>query len=92
MVASDPLSEKLFSGCCFYLDTNVIIPALEETELFHTSFKGLQKACGRLRADLRVCQISLDELRNLTVSKRGVLKQVGQEIPDATAPKSGISF
>ena len=81
------LSEEVFKNAVFYLDTNLIIPALEPKDRFHKSFLALNKACERLGIKLRVCQISLDELDDWVTYQREILKKVIDQIPDETAPK-----
>ena len=86
------LSRELFDGAVFYLDTNVVIHALEPKAQHHRSFKVLGQACKQLRISLNVCQISLDELTAVVRDSRYALLRVADEIPEETAPKVGGIF
>jgi hypothetical protein len=87
------LSEGVFGNAVFYLDTNVIIDALEPQARYYRSFKALGRACRQLQIELNVCQISLDELRRVVEDRREIIAKVADQIPDDTAPKiSGLFF
>ncbi len=81
------LSKEVFGSAKFYLDTNVIIQALEPKGRHHDSFKALSKACHALQAKLLVCQVSLNELRSLVEYQREIIPKVVNQIPEETAPK-----
>lgn len=87
------LSHELFSNSELYLDTNVIVPALEEEHEHHKSFKELSNACQKVNIGLKVCQISIDELRGFIANQRELIEKVANQIPNGTAPKvRGIFF
>lgn len=87
------LSHELFSNSELYLDTNVIVSALEEEHEHHKSFKELSKACQKVNIGLKVCQISIDELRGFIANQRELIEKVANQIPNGTAPKvRGIFF
>ena len=86
------LSEEVFKNAVFYLDTNLIIPALEPKDRFHKSFLALNKACKRLGIKLKVCQISLDELSDWVAYQRQMIEEVIDQIPVETAPKVRSPF
>lgn len=81
------LSKEFFGRATFYLDTNVIIHALEPTARHHMSFMALSEACKKLEIDLQVCQISLDELRSAVDLRKEVIVKVADQIPEETAPR-----
>ena len=81
------LSKALFENAVFYLDTNIIIAALEPLGEHHATFVALNKAWRQLGVECRVCQISLDELRKLVSHERRLVEEVAGQIPDETAPK-----
>jgi len=81
------LSEEVFGHAVFYLDTNIIISALEPTHKCHEGFLAFNKACKQLGISLRVCQTSLNELQNFLVYQRDLMEQVPEQIPDETASK-----
>lgn len=87
------LSTEVFGNAVFYLDTNVIIDALEPKARYYRSFKALGRACRQLQIELNVCQISLDELRAALEYQRELILKVADQIPDVTAPKvRGVFF
>lgn len=87
------LSKEVFRNAVFYLDTNVIINALEPKARHHRSFEALSRACHQLQIGLNICQISLDELRYVVEGRRELIAKVADQIPDDTAPKiRGIFF
>jgi len=81
------LSNEVFGNAAFYLDTNIIITALEPNDEYHESFLALNRACKHLGIKLRVCQISLDEMHNWLAYQRELIERVIDQIPKETAPK-----
>ncbi len=69
------------------MDTNVIIQALLPHAQHHETFRVLIKACNELGIPVRVCQISLDELRRVYRHERNLFERVREQIPRTTAPK-----
>lgn len=87
------LSRDFFGGAEFYLDTNILINALEPTAKHYKSFKALSKACQKTQISLNVCQISLDELNQVLEGRKALLEKVADQIPEEIAPKvRGIFF
>ena len=86
------LSMEVFGHAVFYLDTNIIIEALEPKHRHHKSFLAFNKACRQLGIALKVCQISLDELRNWLTYQRELMEKVTEQIPDETASKMRSIF
>jgi hypothetical protein len=81
------LSRELFAGAVFYLDTNVILPAIEPKTRDHHSAKMLVSACKEIGIEMRACQISIQQLRNVTRYNAELLPRVADQIPEATVPK-----
>ncbi|MFX0139268.1 MAG: PIN domain-containing protein [Candidatus Hodarchaeota archaeon] len=81
------LSKEIFGNSIFYLDTNVIINAIEPKARHHKSFKVLSNALQKLNIDLRVCQISLDELSYVVENRIEIIQKVADQIPQATVHK-----
>jgi len=81
------LSKEIFEKAVFYLDTNIIIGALEPKHKHHKSFLVFSKACKYLGITLKVCQITIDELKSLFAYQRDLIEKVRGQIPDETAPK-----
>ncbi len=79
------MSEEVFGHAVFYLDTNIVIEALEPKHRYHKSFLAFNKACKQMGIKLKVLQISLDELRNWLAYQRQLMEKVIDQIPDETA-------
>lgn len=75
------LSKEVFGNAVFYLDTNVIINALEPKAQHFKSFEVLSKACRQLRIELKICQISKEQLQRVVEWNRGVISKVVDRIP-----------
>ena len=86
------LFKEVFGNATFYIDTNLIIPALEPRDEDHESFKVLYKACKRLNTQLKVCQISLDELNRWVDNQRELIKKVEDQIPKEIEQKVHSPF
>jgi hypothetical protein len=87
------LSQELFSNALVYLDTNVVVEALEPSARTHLAFKTLCGACRKLGIDVKVCQVSLDELERTVAYYSDLIPRVIEQIPEATAPHvRGIFF
>jgi hypothetical protein len=87
------LTKEVFGDADIYLDTNVLIEALEPSSKHHPSFEVLAKACTDLNIRLHACQISVDELRKVISFEREAMERVIDKIPDATAGKvKGVLF
>ena len=86
------LSREVFGHAVFYLDTNIIIEALEPKHRYHKSFLAFNRACKQLGITLRVCQISLDELRIWLTYQRELMEKVIDQIPDETASEVSSVF
>ena len=82
--SSSLLSKEVFGKAIFYLDTNVIIQALEPKARHHKSFQFLSKSCKNLEIHLKACQISLDELAGVLEYQRVLLEKVVDKIPKET--------
>ena len=87
------LSREVFGDADIYLDTNVVIEAIEPSAKHHPTFEVLAKACSDLGIKLHVCQISIDELRKVVSYEREAIEKVADKIPAETAPKlKGVLF
>lgn len=81
------LSREVLGGAVLYLDTNVLIQALEPRARLHRSCIALARACTHLGISLRVAQVSVMELRGVIAYNKEVMSKVVDQIPDETAPK-----
>ncbi len=86
------LSKEVFGHAIFYLDTNIIIEALEPKDRHHKSFLAFNKTCKQLGIALKVCQISQNELQNWLTYQRDLMEKVTDQIPDEMASKMRSIF
>lgn len=86
------LSRDVFKNADFYLDTNVVISALEPQESHHRTFLTLCEVCQRLGIEVRVCNITLEELDRVVIANRDMLQKVVDQIPEETAVKVSSNF
>lgn len=82
------LTRELFDKAAFYIDTNVLIHALDSSGRHHNSFKVLTKACAELGVQVLVTQISIDEMRRVAaLEKELIAKKVNERIPPELNPR-----
>lgn len=86
------LSRNLFGNATFYLDTNVVIQAVEDSARHHSSFDALSRTCSLLGTKMRVCQISLDELERVVSYHRELIPRVARQVPGSTAARMSNIF
>jgi len=86
------LSKEIFSKAVFYLDTNIIISALEPKDMYYESFLVFEDACKQLGIELKICRVSLDELDCVIEFQRELLEKVVNQIPDDLAKKINSVF
>ncbi len=79
--ATDLISKEIFQKSTLYLDTNIIISALEPTHRNYYSYCLFAKACKQLGIKIKICQISLDELRGWIQHQRTLLINALDQIP-----------
>jgi hypothetical protein len=85
--ASELLSREVFGRAILYLDTNVFFHALDVRAKLYRNFQALSTACRQLGISLRVCQISIDEHRNVVAYHRDLVKQVEDQVPEGSEDK-----
>ncbi len=86
------LSKEIFDKAVFYLDTNIIIPALEPKDRYYESFLVFKDACKQLGIKLKICQVSLEELDCVIEFQRKLLEKVVNQIPNNLAKKINSVF
>jgi len=79
------LSQEVFKGAVFYLDTNIIISVLEARDRNHRSSLALSRAFKQLKTKTRLCKISLGELKNWINYQRELIERVKDQVPDELA-------
>lgn len=83
----DVLSKEIFSDSDFYLDTNVLISALEPNDKFHLAFLAFNNACKKLNIKLKVAQITLDELDGWLSSQYDIMMKTFHLISPEISPR-----
>lgn len=86
------LSQELFQDAIFYLDTNVIIAGLEPTHRGHGWFQSFVASAQALKAQLRICPPTLEELDDWVNYQRQLFEKVAPEIPAAIASRVDSLF
>lgn len=86
------LAEEVFTNAKFYLDTNVIISALEPGEPHHKAFLSLCKVCEKIGVEVKVFGITLEELDRFIAHSRDMIANVIEQIPEETACKISSVF
>ncbi|GAA5527619.1 hypothetical protein [Herpetosiphon gulosus] len=81
------LSKELYENAVFYLDTNIIITALEENHEYHHSFLFFIEMCSKLNISINICQISLDEMNEWLSYQREIIEKTISNIPDGLSSK-----
>ena len=88
MIGIDPggyyLTKDVLEGGHFYLDTNVAINALEPKAKHHHSFNVFSDACKALGIELKILQISLNELTDYIESQKRLFEETKKQIPNDT--------
>jgi hypothetical protein len=86
------LSEEAFGDAEIYLDTNVVIPALEPMARHHKNFQALAGACRGVHAGLIMCQPTVAETQVSVASQREVLEKVLREVPEELESRISNDF
>jgi len=87
------LSNEVFKDATLFLDTNVMLDALEPEARHYGTFQALTKGCSDLDITLAACQVSIDELRKVVSFERELIEKLNGKIPDTTAKKvSGVLY
>lgn len=86
------ISNELFTGAIFYLDTNILIAALNPRDKLHASFKALAKICTDLKISLKASTISISELTNWVLYQRTLLTKVTDQIPTSMSSTINSTF
>ena len=86
------LGGELFKNAEFYLDTNAVVSTLTPEEARRAGFGALSKACKRLGAPMKVCRVTLEELKSAADYELGLLGRVIDQIPEETAVKVNLGL
>jgi hypothetical protein len=86
------LSKELFSGARLYIDTNVLIPGLDESDPDHCLFLALCSVCKQLDIELVVSSATLEELERWVKAQADTLSKVVDLIPAELESKLSSPF
>lgn len=86
------LARESFADAEFYLDTNVVISALEPREAYHKAFISLCNVCDNLGVRVKVCKETLEELDRVVKRNRETIEKVVDQIPEETKYKVSSNF
>lgn len=86
------LSVEIFKDTTIYLDTNILVHALETSAERHESFIGLVNTCTNLGIQAKVLKITYDELRLIQESYTREFNDLGKHIPSETLQKMSGTF
>lgn len=75
------VSEENFKNGCFYLDTNVLVAAIETRHKHHESISVLLKKAKQLNVDICVSEITKSELLHIVNDQKQLLDKVIDKIP-----------
>lgn len=78
----EPLLKSKFEDAHFYLDTNLLIAALEPAHKFHDSFLAINGAASELGVSLVACRSSIKELERWRRSRKDTLREVRDNVPE----------
>lgn len=85
--ASAELSKEVFSGTTAYLDTNVLISALDSNSRNHSAVRQTIAGLREAGCDIGVLAITVEEFRNYAEKSRVNLDAVLRQIPDGLLTK-----
>lgn len=81
-----------FENAVFYIDTNIAIPALEPADHLHYSFQIIIDACQRISAQIKICKMTIDELKDLMNYKFGQIRKAIDSVGDQTFEETHSIF
>jgi hypothetical protein len=81
------LSAEMLQGATLYLDTNVALHGLSPRSGNKAAFENLSRACSSHGIDLKVSQVTLNELRGVVESSKRDLPRIASKIPAETTSK-----
>jgi len=84
--------EQTFSDSTFYLDTNVLVVGLLESERDFEMFKELVGVARRIGIKLRVTRATINEIRRVAADRCSQLKTVLPELPTEVVEKANDQF
>ena len=85
---ADALSAEVFSGMTAYLDTNVLIGALDTSSSTHEAVNQVLSRFSQLGCSVAVLRVTIRELQDLARNQGEKLDAVLRQIPDALLDKT----
>lgn len=86
------ISRELFGDATFFLDTNVLIHALEPLAEHHNGFDAVSDASDDFNISFRVASISIDEARGVAEHKTDLVREIHNQVPPAMEDRLGDLF
>lgn len=86
------LSHELFSDTTFYVDTNVLIHALEPLARHYTGFHAVREARDEFGLDLKAAFISVDETQGVSARKVDTIRKIENQVPPDIQDRVGSLY
>ena len=88
----DPLAEEAFRGAVFYLDTNVLLPAIVLNDANARMFEEMAGVAKTLGISLRVTRATINETRRVAANRRMLLNTIVAVVPKDLAERTNDPF
>jgi hypothetical protein len=88
----NPIAEQAFVDSVFYLDTNVIIPAIVTSDENTQLFEEMARMARRLGIRLRVTRATINEARRSAADHIQVIKDIVDKVPEELAFRTQNEF
>lgn len=79
---SDILSSRIFENSLFYLDTNIIIPALDSNSIHHKAVNQIIDSLRKINCKIYILSITINELNELIEKQSENLEDILSQIPN----------
>ena len=76
------LSTEIFGGSTIYLDTNILIHAVDTSAPLHSSVAAFLHACKQLKINIKICQVTIEELERVVFYYSSVVEKIKDKIPE----------
>jgi hypothetical protein len=88
----DPLADEAFRGSVFYLDTNVLLPAIVLNDANARMFEEMVTVAKTLGIALRVTRATMNEARRVAANRRIQLNMIVPIVPKDLIERTNDSF
>lgn len=86
------LSEEMFRGSTFYLDTNIALGVMDVESAYHLGIIEMGKACKKIDINLKIAKITIDEIKNWAAVQEELFTSALDQIPEGLKSKVRSSF